>query len=119
MVAGFVVLAPTVGLLLEQGTFLLSALLLWLAACGARGVAGVVALLLTSMHMTLLGALLTLAPRPLYPGHSGSFGLDRLTDQQLGGVLMLAAAGSAYLLGGLYLGGRTTLTDGAGAGKSL
>jgi putative membrane protein len=88
----------------EQITFLLAGLWLWLAVFGgepqvrlARAATGVVALLLTSMHMTLLGALLALAPRPLYgPAHS-------LADQHLGGALMLLVGGTAYLLGGLWL----------------
>ena len=55
----------------------------------ARAGAGIVALLLTFAHMTLLGALLSLTPRPLY-GHGDP--LDRpmaLADQQLGGTIML------------------------------
>ena len=67
------------GLVAEQGSFLVSGLLIWLAAFGGASVyrreragAGVAALLLTSMHMTLLGALLALTPRPLY-AHAAHF----------------------------------------------
>lgn len=70
---------------------------------GRQG-AGVVALLLTSMHMTLLGALLALSPRPLYGHAHGSFaGLAPLDDQHLGGAVMLLVGGASYLLGGLVL----------------
>ncbi len=87
------------GAVLEQGTFLFSGLYVWLSSVGGgprRTAAGVVALLLTSMHMTLLGALLALADRPLY-GHGD------LDDQQLGGAIMLLCGGVAYLAGGLAL----------------
>ena len=87
---------------LEQGSFLAVGLLLWLSAFGGhrahwreRAAAGIGGLLLTSMHMTLLGVLLALAGRSLY-GHA-------LADQQLGGVLMLAIGGTAYLAGALWL----------------
>ena len=81
----------------EQGSFLASGLLVWLASVArGRAGAGAAALLLTSMHMTLLGALFALAPRPLYGPH----GLD---DQHLGGVLMLLIGGVSYLAGGLWL----------------
>jgi putative membrane protein len=95
--------------LAEQGTFLVAGSLVWVSALGGaraqraeRAAAGVVALLLTSMHMTLLGALFALGPRPLF-GHSGSFGLTSLEDQQLGGAIMLVTGGVAYLAGGLWL----------------
>ena len=98
----------TAGLVAEQGSFLASGLLVWLAAFGSemrrsglRAGAGVVALLLTSMHMTLLGALLALAPRPLYT-HAGH-GPSALDDQHLGGAIMLGVGGAAYLAGGLWL----------------
>ena len=81
----------------EQGTFLVAGVLLWMAAFDARRrLDGVMALLLTSMHMTLLGALLALATRPLY-GHGA------LLDQQVGGAIMLLVGGAAYLAGGLWL----------------
>jgi putative membrane protein len=55
------------------------------------------------MHMTLLGALLALAPRPLYI-HAETFsGLTSLEDQQLGGAIMLIVGGISYLTGGLWL----------------
>ncbi len=94
----------------EQGTFLATGLLVWLSAFGGeasrgmgRSAAGVVALLLTSMHMTLLGALLALSPRPLYAHCSGGFGLTALEDQHLGGAIMLVVGGASYLVGGLGL----------------
>jgi putative membrane protein len=55
------------------------------------------------MHMTLLGALLALTPRPLYTHMAGFAGLTPLQDQQWGGVIMLVVGGVAYLLGGLWL----------------
>ena len=97
------------GLVAEQGMFLLSGLLVWLAAFGSearrsghRAGAGVVALLLTSMHMTLLGALLGLAPRALY-GHGTPGGPSPLDEQHLGGAIMLGVGGVSYLAGGLWL----------------
>jgi len=97
-------------LLLEQFSFLFAGLSLWLSVFGgpyrlraARAAAGVIVLLLTSMHMTLLGALLALAPRPLYGHAGGLFALSALQDQQLGGVVMLLVGGIVYLAGGLYL----------------
>lgn len=94
----------------EQGSFLLTGLILWLAAFGgrrddrARRAAGVAGLLLTSMHMTLLGVLLAVTPRALYAGHHhGQWAYGPLQDQHLGGVIMLLVGGIAYLAGGLYL----------------
>lgn len=97
------------GLLAEQGMFLVAGILVWLSAFGGdplrsanRSGAGILGLLLTAMHMTLLGALLGLAPRPLYGNH-GIAGLDPLQDQHLGGAIMLLVGGVSYLLGGLRL----------------
>jgi putative membrane protein len=110
----------SLGFAAEQATFLASALVVWLCVAaperspapyaaehgarsdyevGSTSAAGVVALLLTSMHMTLLGALLALAPRPLYHSEASA----ALADQQLGGALMLTVGGVVYLGGGLVL----------------
>jgi putative membrane protein len=100
----------TAALAAEQGMFLLAGLFVWLSAFGGdawrrgnRTAAGVVGLLLTSMHMTLLGALLALTPRPLYAHMDGFAGLTPLQDQHLGGAIMLLVGGISYLLGGLWL----------------
>lgn len=100
----------TAALAVEQGMFLLSGLFVWLSAFGGaarrgggRSAAGVVGLLLTSMHMTLLGALLALSPRPLYSHVEGFSNLTALEDQHLGGAIMLLVGGVAYLAGGLWL----------------
>jgi len=92
-------------LVIEQFCFLAAGLLLWSSVCYApRRAAGIGALLLTSMHMTLLGVLIGLAPRPLYPmAHHGLAGVDALVDQQLGGVIMLLLGAASYFLGGLAL----------------
>jgi putative membrane protein len=112
------------GLVLEQATFLLAGVLVWLSVLGGdprrrpeRAGAGIVALLLTSMHMTLLGALLALPARPLYPHTTGVAGLTPSQDQQLGGAIMLAVGGLVYLLGALALTAgllKTRALDGAG-----
>lgn len=96
---------------LEQVTFLVAGLLLWLtaitpASTPARDASGALALLLTSIHMTLLGALLSLASRPLYGiGDVTCFGLvlDAGQDQALGGVMMLMIGAVVYLAGGVFL----------------
>ncbi|MEH7876723.1 cytochrome c oxidase assembly protein [Rhizobium laguerreae] len=98
-------------MLLEQASFLLAGILLWTACFrrqeeGAQRLAGIIGLLFTSIHMTLLGVLLTLAPRPLYGvGEVTCLGfvLGRDTDQQLGGVVMLLVGAAAYMLGALIL----------------
>ncbi|MBI2389692.1 MAG: cytochrome c oxidase assembly protein [Deltaproteobacteria bacterium] len=99
----------TLGLLAEQATFLLAGVALWISVVGggealrrARAFAGVTGLLLTFMHMTLLGALVALTPRDLY-GHHGHHPLPSLADQQIGGAVMLFVSGVVYLGGALAL----------------
>lgn len=96
----------------EQVMFLGAGLLLWtvcLVSPGGDGrlaAAGAFGLLFTSIHMTLLGALLALSPRPLFgSGEVTCFGvvLDAGQDQALGGVLMLLIGAVVYVAGGLYL----------------
>jgi putative membrane protein len=91
--------------LVEQLSFLAAGLWLWLSACGgtalaggARAWSGVAALLFTSIHMTLLGAIFALTPRDLYGGHAPS-----LHEQHLGGGIMLIVGGASYLSGALWL----------------
>lgn len=98
-------------MVVEQASFLFVGLALWLSALDrgrepGAALAGAAALFFTSMHMTLLGVLLALAPLPLF--HSGHgdglpLGLSPAEDRELGGVLMLAVGGTVYLLGGLAL----------------
>ena len=98
---------------LEQATFIGAGLLLWLSCLGGalvgregRRLAGTFGLLFTSMHMTLLGALLALSPRPLYgKGEVTCFGipLSATMDQQAGGVVMLLVGAVVYLAGGVVL----------------
>jgi putative membrane protein len=98
-------------LALEQASFLAAGLLLWIAVLGGdreqrrvRAAAGVVGLLMTSMHMTLLGALFALSPRLLYPHLTGAApGMAPLADQHLGGAIMLLVGGMSYLAGGLWM----------------
>lgn len=97
---------------LEQGTFLFAGLFLWVAAFGggeerrrSRALGGITGLLLTAMHMTLLGALLGLTTRELY-GHREAHAHGALTpllDQQLGGAIMILIGGASYLVGGVAL----------------
>lgn len=112
---------------LEQGSFLVAGLLVWLSAFGSphegrkRALAGVVALLFTSMHMTLLGALLGLAGRPLFHYASGCLTdlcLTPVEDQQTGGALMLAVGGAVYLAGGLVLAQRLLRSEQPAAGAA-
>ncbi|MDX1583572.1 MAG: cytochrome c oxidase assembly protein [Thermoanaerobaculia bacterium] len=99
----------SVGLVVEQSMFLAAGLFVWISAFGgdpetrSRIGAGIIGLLLTAMHMTLLGALLSLTPRPLYD-HAATFGsLTPLEDQHLGGAIMLLVGGVSYLAGGIWL----------------
>jgi putative membrane protein len=113
---------------LEQASFFVCGLWLWLSAFGGKAAerderagSGILALLLTSMHMTLLGALLALPPRPLYghgpasqaghaahgrheaPTEPGRAALGPLEDQHLGGAIMIVLGGASYMAGGLWL----------------
>jgi putative membrane protein len=97
----------TLALLAEQASFLITGLLLWISVLGGSGSArigeGIVALLLTAMHMTLLGALLALAPRAFYGSLHGNLDWSALADQQVGGAIMILMGGASYLFGALWL----------------
>ncbi|MBS7590097.1 cytochrome c oxidase assembly protein [Ancylobacter defluvii] len=112
-------------LVAEQGSFLLAGLMLWLSCLGrasggtvAGALLGTLGLLTTSMHMTLLGALIAFAGRPLYGHAHGGDLAATVADQQFGGVIMLLAGGLAYLAGGLVLMARVVLADPSSRGEA-
>jgi putative membrane protein len=95
----------------QHVTFLLSALLFWHAVLrrashGAQGMA-LLYLFTTTIHTGVLGALLTLARRPLYAsldqGLSPYLGLTPLEDQQLGGLIMWVPGALVYVGVALWL----------------
>lgn len=88
----------------EQGSFAAAACYLWLSILGGaadrlriRAMWSSIALALTFAHMTMLGVLVALAPRPLYAHTPG------LVDQQMGGAVMIAAGALLYPLAALWL----------------
>lgn len=100
----------TSGLVCEQSLFFLASVFLWISVLGSgngrtqRLMPGVTALLLTTAHMTLLGALLALSPRVLYSHATDPLSVEaQLDDQHLGGAIMLVVGGVAYLAGGVWL----------------
>jgi putative membrane protein len=54
----------------------------------------------TTVHTSLLGALLTFSSQPWYPAYGGlaAAGLSALEDQQLAGLIMWVPAGAIYLV---------------------
>lgn len=93
----------------EQVSFLIAGLLFWAAVLaavrvdGGRGAApALVALGMTFGHMTWLGVLLSLSPRPLYDHGDAT----SLADQHLGGAIMLVVSALVYVTGGLLAGRR-------------
>jgi putative membrane protein len=91
--------------------FLFTAALFWWALIHGRygkigyGI-GVLYVFTTGMHSTVLGALLTLAPRPwyaIYRERAAALHLDPLEDQQLGGLLMWVPFGIVFVVIGLAL----------------
>ena len=91
------------GFVVQQASFLAVGLAVWSLAEAAGRVAAAVLLMVTGMHMTMLGVLMTLAPTVLYPGvcGGGPFGLSPLEDQQMAGVVMAVLAPAVYWVGGL------------------
>ena len=73
------------------------------------------------MHGGLLGALLTMAPYPLYwsyRDHTELLGLSPLEDQQLAGLLMGVPMGLIYLGACLLLAGRLVGLEAEPAGSN-
>jgi len=80
-----------------------SALWLWHVLLDRRrshALPSLLAGLITSTQMGLLGAVITFAPRPLYSPHiltTINWGLTQLRDQQLGGAIMWVPGGVIFL----------------------
>jgi hypothetical protein len=98
---------------LEHSAFLGTALLFWRAILDGRSSrrAGPAlgASFATLIHSALLGALITMAPYPLYSWYRGGaevWGLSALEDQQLAGLLMWVPMGIVYLAACLVLASR-------------
>jgi putative membrane protein len=81
---------------IEHATLLATAVMLWWAVSSRRRrFAGALWLFTTALHTSVLGALMTLAPRPWFAAHArGGAGLTGLEDQQLAGLVMWVPAGT-------------------------
>lgn len=103
---------------LEHLTLLASAVLFWRALLRSRNgdrLWGLVLLLTTIVHTGMLGALLTLAPHPLYAHYVQLQGTQAaLADQQLAGLIMWVPMGMAYLGAASLLAARLLEPDRAG-----
>ena len=80
-----------------------SACWLWSALLRREGalVGGLLASVVSSVQMGLLGALITRAPRAFYAPHfltTDAWGLTPLQDQQLGGAIMWVPGCTVFLL---------------------
>jgi putative membrane protein len=99
-------------------SFLLTALLFWSAVLRSRQAAGgaVLYLFTTTMHTSVLGALLTFASQPLYDSYlttAPHWNLTALEDQQLGGLIMWVPGSLVYVSLALVLLARWLSTPGA------
>jgi putative membrane protein len=96
---------------LQHLSFLGTGLLFWWALLRGRTgrlgrPAAVLYLFTTSVHTTVLGALLTFSSRPwysLYGSSTEAWGLTPVEDQQLAGLIMWVPAGLAYLTAALVI----------------
>ena len=99
-------------------SFLLTALLFWSAVLRPREAAGgaVLYLFTTTVHTSVLGALLTFASRPLYEAYMTTaphWNLTALEDQQLGGLIMWVPGSLVYVSLALALLARWLSTPGS------
>ncbi len=89
---------------LEHLCLFVAGLLLWWVCLGARwhdrGALAILYLFGAAVGTGIIGALLTIVPTPVYATSAAAlrpWGLTRLSDQQLGGVIMWVAGGAIYL----------------------
>jgi putative membrane protein len=90
------VVVPGVQIAQHASLFVAALLFWWSVLRHAPGGIGVLCIVVTMIHMGLLGALLTFAGRPLYADFT-------MEDQQLGGLIMWVPAGCLVLLKGLWV----------------
>lgn len=90
---------------LEHVTMFAGALLVWMVILNPRlHATAIAALFFTALQGLALGALLTFAPRIIYPSYqTGAWGLTALEHQQLGGLLMWVPTGVIYAAAGIWL----------------
>jgi cytochrome c oxidase assembly factor CtaG len=93
---------------LQHLCFVVTALMFWsglfMARSASRHGAAVFYLFTTTVHTGMLGAVITLAGRPLYaPDFSAMALSDTLRDQQLGGLIMWVPGAMVYVGAGLVL----------------
>ena len=89
---------------IEHASFLLASMTWWRLLYRASGPqldrgAGILFVFTTGAQMSALGALLTFAAAPWYPGHApwtAAWGLTPLADQQIAGLIMWLPAGFVY-----------------------
>ncbi len=94
----------------QHTTFLMTGMIFWWPvanrsrALGYGG--GIVYIFTTILHTSVLGALLTFAPRPWYSSYAvtaPAWHLSALEDQQIGGLIMWIPAGTLLLIVALIL----------------
>lgn len=94
----------------QHVSFLGTALLFWWSLFRAHRSmsygSAVLYIFTTAVHTSILGALLTFAPRiwySVYATTTSAWGLPPLEDQQIGGLIMWVPAGVVYLCAGLAM----------------
>jgi putative membrane protein len=94
----------------QHTTFLVTALLFWWPLVNRTPIlgygGGLAYVFTTILHTSVLGALLTFAPRPWYSSYvstAPAWHLTALEDQQLGGLIMWIPAGTLLLIVALIL----------------
>ncbi len=97
---------------LEHLSFLLTALAFWTIIIEPSGrrrldyATTLLFLVVTVVVSDMPGALMVLAPRPLYPIHAegaATWGLSLMQDQQLAGLIMWIPAGAIYIAAAIWL----------------
>ncbi len=110
----------------EHACLFAAGMLLWWVCLGVhwddRGAVALFVLFGAAVGTGMIGALITIAPRPEYATSAITlqrWGLTRLSDQQLGGVIMWVGGGSIYLAAGAAIAWRWLLSGPASGEETL